>query len=159
MRTALYLLFIACNAVIAVVNLRNYQRWHKRMFLALACLAAVLIAVSIALLTATRASASPVGPWHTTTASTYGYCGVPGEPCGGMACDGLRVEPGTWGVAHKTLPCGTVIQVCVGHRCRRVRVRDRGPFVAGRDIDLTYRVGRALRIDGIATARWRVLHR
>lgn len=159
MRTALYVLFFACNVVIAGVNLRNYRRWHKSRFLSMVGLACALAAISVGLLVADRASASPIGPWHTTTASTYGYCGVPGEPCGGMACDGLRVEPGTWGVAHKTLPCGTVIQVCVDHRCRRVRVRDRGPFVAGRDIDLTYRVGRALRIDGIATAHWRVLHR
>lgn len=103
------------------------------------------------------AHSAPLHSWHWTTASTYGYCGVPGEPCGGMACDGMKVRPGTWGVAHKTLPCGTILKVCVGKRCRRVRVRDRGPFVAGRDIDLTWRVGRALHIDGIARAKWRVI--
>lgn len=116
------------------------------------------LAILSVLFCARPASAAPTHPWHLTIASTYGPCGAPGEPCGGMACDGIKVYSGTWGVAHKTLPCGTVIQVCVRRECRRVRVRDRGPFVRGRDVDLTIRVGRALGIDGIAKARWRVLH-
>lgn len=95
--------------------------------------------------------------WRYTTASTYGYCGISGEPCGGMACNGKRVTRLTWAVANRTLRCGTLLRVCVRTRCRRVRVQDRGPFVAGRDIDLTWRVGRALHIDGIARARWRVI--
>jgi rare lipoprotein A (peptidoglycan hydrolase) len=100
-----------------------------------------------------------VGPVHRTIASTYGYCGVPGEPCGGMACNGKRVTRGTWAVAHKTLRCGTWLLICVRHRCHHARVQDRGPFVAGRDIDLTWRLGKALRVDGIAKATWRVVRR
>jgi rare lipoprotein A (peptidoglycan hydrolase) len=38
-------------------------------------------------------------------------------------------------------------------------VLDRGPFVAGRDIDLTWRLGKALRVDGIANATYRVVKR
>lgn len=117
--------------------------------------AAILTVVMLAAWGPYRAHAAPV--WHHTIASTYGYCGVPGEPCGGMACNGRRVTKKTWGLAHKSLPCGTLLRVCVGKRCRRARVLDRGPFVAGRDIDLTWRVGRALRIDGIAKAKWRVI--
>lgn len=103
--------------------------------------------------------AHAAGPWHTTIASTYGPCGAAGEPCGGMACNGRQVTTRTWAVAHKTLKCGTRVQVCVRSRCVIVPVQDRGPFVAGRDVDLTYRPGRALRIDGIARARWRTVGR
>jgi rare lipoprotein A (peptidoglycan hydrolase) len=41
------------------------------------------------------------------------------------------------GVAHKTLPCGTkVVLRYRGHQVK-VPVIDRGPYVAGRDFDLT----------------------
>ncbi|CAL8128787.1 unnamed protein product [Orchesella dallaii] len=43
-------------------------------------------------------------------------------------------------VAHKTLPCGTRLRVRNRDNGRTVdvTVRDRGPFVAGRILDLTY---------------------
>lgn len=40
--------------------------------------------------------------------------------------------------AHKTLPFGTQIRVTYNGKSVVVRVNDRGPFVAGRDIDLSY---------------------
>ncbi|ODM86837.1 RlpA-like lipoprotein [Orchesella cincta] len=43
-------------------------------------------------------------------------------------------------VAHKTLPCGTRLRVRNKNNGRTVdvKVADRGPFVAGRILDLTY---------------------
>ncbi len=49
----------------------------------------------------------------------------------------------TIGVANKTLPCGHWLTVCAA-RCLRVRVIDRGPFVAGREFDLTIATARAI---------------
>ena len=48
--------------------------------------------------------------------------------------------------AHKTLPLGTEVVVINGVNGRRIRVRvnDRGPFVAGRIIDLSLAAARAL---------------
>jgi rare lipoprotein A len=70
--------------------------------------------------------------YRAASASWYG----PGLYGGHLACGG-RLGPGTLGVAHRTLPCGT--RVTLRHRRRTVRVRviDRGPFVAGREFDLT----------------------
>src|SRR3954465_14731809 len=116
-----------------------------------------MVAVCAAILPAAPAQARVIHPWHHTIASTYGYCGIPGEPCGGMACTGKRVTRGTWAVAHKTLRCGTRLKICVRHVCHRARVQDRGPYVAGRDIDLTWRLGRALHVDGIAKAKWKII--
>ena len=48
-----------------------------------------------------------------------------------LSCGG-RLTPGTLGVAHKTLPCGAHVTLRKGHRVIRVRVVDRGPYVAGR---------------------------
>ena len=41
--------------------------------------------------------------------------------------------------AHRTLPFGTKVKVCntSNKRCVNVRINDRGPFVGGREIDLS----------------------
>ena len=82
-----------------------------------------------------RASVSParrVTAYRTAAASYYG----PGLYGGGMACGGT-LEPGTLGVAHKTLPCGSKVKLRYHGRSVTVSVVDRGPYVAGRDFDLT----------------------
>ncbi len=53
-----------------------------------------------------------------------------------MACGG-RLQPGTVGVAHKTLPCGTKVTLHNKGRTLNVKVIDRGPYVGGRYYDLT----------------------
>lgn len=65
-------------------------------------------------------------------ASWYG----PGFYGGRTAC-GQTLEPGTLGVANKTLPCGTKVTLRYHGRQATVPVIDRGPYVAGRDFDLT----------------------
>jgi len=41
------------------------------------------------------------------------------------------------GVAHKSLPCGTKVTFRYGGRSVAARVIDRGPYVGGREWDLT----------------------
>ena len=65
-------------------------------------------------------------------ASYYG----PGLYGNSLACGG-RLSPGTIGVAHKSLPCGTRVTLRNRGRTLTVRVIDRGPYVAGRFYDLT----------------------
>ena len=76
-------------------------------------------------------------------ASWYG----PGLYGGHLGCGGT-LDAGDLGVAHKSLPCGT--KVTLRHRGRVVRVRviDRGPYVAGREYDLTEATARRLRFEG-----------
>lgn len=38
--------------------------------------------------------------------------------------------------AHKTLPFNTKLRVCY-HSCVDVRINDRGPYIAGRELDLS----------------------
>jgi rare lipoprotein A len=83
----------------------------------------------------TQASVSPVRrvtAYRTAAASYYG----PGLYGGGMACGGT-LQPGTLGVAHKTLPCGSKVTLRYHGRSVTVSIVDRGPYVAGRDFDLT----------------------
>jgi len=79
-------------------------------------------------------------------ASWYGP-GLYGNP---MACGGT-LTPGTVGVAHKTLPCGAVVTVRYRGRAVRAPVVDRGPFVGGREFDLTAATARAL---GFGSLGW-----
>jgi rare lipoprotein A len=61
--------------------------------------------------------------------------------------------------AHKTLPLGTYVQVRNLENNRRVKVRvnDRGPFVRGRIIDLSYSAANAIGVVGPGTARVEVM--
>lgn len=70
--------------------------------------------------------------YRSTEASYYG----PGFYGGGLACGGT-LQPGTLGVAHKTLPCGSKVKLRYRGRSITVPVIDRGPYVAGREFDLT----------------------
>ncbi|HXW59145.1 MAG TPA: septal ring lytic transglycosylase RlpA family protein [Solirubrobacteraceae bacterium] len=63
---------------------------------------------------------------------------------GSLACGGWLTSS-TLGVANKTLPCGTLVTLRYGGRSVRVPVVDRGPYVAGREFDLTEATKRALR--------------
>jgi peptidoglycan lytic transglycosylase len=64
-----------------------------------------------------------------------------------LSCGGT-LTPGTLGVANKTLPCGSRVTLRHGHRVVRVRVVDRGPYVAGREFDLTAATRERLRFGG-----------
>ena len=60
--------------------------------------------------------------------------------------------------AHRTLPFGTEVVVTnlENGRAATVRINDRGPFVGGRIIDLSYAAARVLGIVGPGTARVRL---
>src|ERR1700722_6259364 len=62
---------------------------------------------------------------------------------GGLACGG-ELTSSTMGVANKTLPCGTLVTLRYGDHSVRVPGIDRGPYVAGREFDLTEATKRAL---------------
>jgi rare lipoprotein A (peptidoglycan hydrolase) len=72
-----------------------------------------------------------------------------------LACGG-RMDHGKLGVAHRTLPCGTKVTLKYRDRSITVRVIDRGPFIAGRDFDLTGATAQRLDVTGVKTIRWRL---
>src|SRR4051794_10623751 len=74
--------------------------------------------------------------YHLAGASWYGGGG-------GLACGG-QLTDSTLGGANKTLPCGTLVPLHYGSRTVRVPVIDRGPYVAGREYDLTVATRAAL---------------
>ena len=58
---------------------------------------------------------------------------------GNRTANGERYNHGALTAAHRSLPFGTVLRVTSSHNGRRVlvRVNDRGPFVRGRQLDLS----------------------
>jgi rare lipoprotein A len=76
-------------------------------------------------------------------ASWYG----PGLYGGHLACGGT-LYAGKLGVAHKTLPCGSKVTLRHNGRKLRVPVIDRGPYVGGREYDLTEATARRLGFRG-----------
>jgi rare lipoprotein A len=76
-------------------------------------------------------------------ASWYG----PGLYGNRLACGG-RLYPGQLGVANKSLPCGTKVTLRHHGRVLRVPVIDRGPYVAGREYDLTEATANRLKFRG-----------
>jgi rare lipoprotein A len=81
--------------------------------------------------------------YRTAYASWYG----PGLYGNRLGCGGTLTSS-RLGVAHKSLPCGTKVTLRHGSRVVRVPVIDRGPYVAGREYDLTAATAQRLRFHG-----------
>lgn len=58
---------------------------------------------------------------------------------GNRTANGERYNHGALTAAHRSLPFGTLLRVTSTHNGRRVlvRVNDRGPFIRGRQLDLS----------------------
>jgi rare lipoprotein A len=81
--------------------------------------------------------------YRTSYASWYG----PGLYGNRLGCGGT-LSAGRLGVAHKSLPCGTKVTLRHGGRVVRVPVIDRGPYVGGREFDLTAATAQRLHFHG-----------
>lgn len=91
---------------------------------------------------------------HAEIASWYG----PGFH-GRRAADGSRFNQDALTAAHKTLPFGTRVRVTSAATGRSVvvRITDRGPFIAGRAIDLSRGAARAIGLPGVGRVHLAIL--
>ena len=113
-----------------------------------------------------------LGSWQVSNVSFYGpgfYCMVNGVknclPQGGRsawpngtAC-GVMYTRTLVGVANRTLPCGTLVAFTYGGRTVVAPVVDRGPYVTGRNWDLSGGLCQALRHCFTGPIRWTIVHR
>jgi rare lipoprotein A (peptidoglycan hydrolase) len=90
-------------------------------------------------------------PLRSAGATWYG----PGFYGRQTAC-GQTLRPGTMGVAHRSLPCGTAVKFVFGGRQVVTRVIDRGPYARGFAWDLTNGVREALGFEGSGRIRYAV---
>jgi hypothetical protein len=63
--------------------------------------------------------------------------------CGHKTASGERLNCSAMTAAHRKLPFGTNVRVCHSG-CVTVRINDRGPWVRGRDLDLSPAAARAI---------------
>jgi rare lipoprotein A len=89
-------------------------------------------------------------------------CGIASTySSGSQTANGERYIHTGVSAAHKTLPFGTVVDVCNkrSKNCILVRINDRGPFIDGRIIDLSTGAKRLFGMDGLASVCLEVVHR
>jgi hypothetical protein len=113
-----------------------------------------------------------LGSWQVSSVSFYGpgfYCvlnrvkdclpqrGGSAWP-NGTAC-GVMYTRTLVGVANRTLPCGTLVAFSYGGRTVIAPVVDRGPYVTGRNWDLSGGLCQALRHCFTGPIRWTIVHR
>src|SRR5690242_8346484 len=122
------------------------RRWGARLALA--------AALGVAGCSVFRPAPPPVvGGVQVGVASWYG----PGFH-GNRTANGEIYDQYEMTAAHPTLPLGTrvVVTNLTNGRSVEVRINDRGPFVDGRVIDLSYAAARTLAMVGPGTARVRI---
>jgi len=81
------------------------------------------------------------------------------ECCNTHTASGQRFNPDMQGAAHKTLPFGTMVMFAYKGKYIVVPIIDRGPFIKGREFDLTRGSARKLGIlnKGVARVRTTIL--
>ena len=105
--------------------------------------------------TATKGRPKPLAIWECTT-SWYGE-----DFDGRSTANGETYDMYADTAAHPTLPLGSIVRVVNtrNHRSQVVRINDRGPYVEGRELDVSYEVARKLGFDqhGLAKVRLELL--
>ena len=101
------------------------------------------------------AARKPLAVWECTS-SWYGD-DFDGQP----TANGETYDMYAATAAHPTLPLGSIVRVVNprNHRSQIVRINDRGPYVEGRELDVSYEVARRLGFDqhGLAKVRLELL--
>ena len=94
----------------------------------------------------------PLAVWECTT-SWYG-----GDFDGQPTATGETYDMYADTAAHPTLPLGSIVRITNprNHRSQIVRINDRGPYVAGRELDVSYAVAQKLGFDQRGTAKVRL---
>jgi rare lipoprotein A (peptidoglycan hydrolase) len=124
---------------------------HRALALAIVGAAAVVAAV-VYMVWPSHHSGSPAssGSWYTALAAPY----APSTATKTSAC-GVKIGPGTVGVAHPRLPCGVKIVIQFRGKQVATKVIDRGATTPGHDFDLTRALARQLGLQGVQTIHWR----
>lgn len=101
-----------------------------------------LASVALAAACAPIPDANPASSAHPCVASVYWE--------GSRLADGGRFHPDEPLIAHRTLPLGSRVRVTASNgRSAVLPVKDRGPFVRGRCVDLSRGAARILGISGL----------
>ena len=129
------------------------SRWAPKSYVSYArwvIFSLLLLFFVAACATVQRPAAPEIGYREVGIASWYGK-----EFHGRRTANGEIYDMNGLSAAHRTLPLGTILSVTnLGNgQSIQVKLNDRGPFVAGRILDLSYGAASRLGIVGTGTAR------
>lgn len=120
--------------------------------LALAAMALLAAALVLAITEQTRSddstSPQPEGSYTALAGSSGPAAFGRRTACGGV------LQSDTEGVAHPTLPCGARVFITYKGTTVLTQVIDRGPYVPGRQFDLTDALARQLGLRGVQPIQW-----
>ena len=68
----------------------------------------------------------------------------------GITASGERYDPKKLTAAHRTLPFGSIVHLRNGKRKVRVEITGRGPFISGRQFDLSKAAAIQLGVQGVS---------
>lgn len=122
--------------------------------LKIAALAAIVVSAASLPASAEMAGSAGLGGESYGIASWYG----PGFK-GNRTASGEKFDPKALTAAHPTLPFGTLVEVSRQDKKKKsviVMVTDRGPFVAGRSIDLSRAAARRLHMSYLGAVPVRI---
>ena len=85
-------------------------------------------------------------------------CAKPGECSKSkITASGEKFNPNALTAAHKTLPFGTLLRVTHKGKSVVVRINDRGPFIKGRQLDLSRAAARKIGCGGVCTVKVEII--
>jgi len=130
---------------------------QRALALAGAAMLAGVLAIAVAHQTANTAQAA--GPQPAVGAGAGWYSAVagvaPSYPVDGKRSRcGWLLQPGTLGVVHPVLPCGTKVFVEIGSKRVYTEIVDRAPVPSAEDFDLTSALAARLGLTGTGDVRW-----
>jgi rare lipoprotein A (peptidoglycan hydrolase) len=120
--------------------------------IALAGLALLAAVVSLAVSAQTKHSKTTLPKPEGSFTALAGSSGP--QAYGRRTACGITITAETEGVSNPTLPCGARIFVTYRHSTVLVQVIDRGPYVPGRQFDLTQALASRLGLSGVQVIRW-----
>lgn len=92
---------------------------------------------------------APGGGWYSALA------GPTSRPTGRRSACGHLITALSVGIAHPVLPCDVKVFIRYGKRTVLTQVIDRGPYVPGREFELTGELAKLLGVHGTQPIRWR----
>jgi peptidoglycan hydrolase CwlO-like protein len=100
----------------------------------------------------------PLSDFERTGMVYSGYTTSYGEEFDGRpTASGVTFHMYDFTCAHRTFPFGTWLLVTFGGRQTIVQVNDRGPFVPGRVLDLSYGSAQSIGLDGVQWTEFEIL--
>ena len=122
---------------------------QREALLALVALLAGAVALAVVSLTNKHSNLpKPVGSYSALAGSSGAVLYGRHTACGEV------IGPATVGVAHPVLPCGVRVYISYGNKHVLTQVIDHGPYVPGREFDLTAALAKELGVVGVQRIQW-----